>query len=58
MSIKNQSQPESRELLYLVRMLRTLSLGDSISVAPRHCSKEVEEAVMLYISFQQRGEEV
>ena len=46
------------KLFYLVGMFRTLSSGDSISIALKNCSKEAEEEVRLYTSLQHREQPV
>ena len=55
---KIQSQPESREFFYLVGMFRTLSLGDSISVALKRKVLQGRGEFRLYINLQQREQAV
>ena len=56
--LKIQSQPECRELFYLVGMVRTPSAGDHISVALRKLLQGGRRRVRLYTSLQQKEQAV
>ena len=51
----SQTQPESRELFYLVGMFRTPKLGDRISVALRKLLQEVRRRSQVIYKFPIKG---
>ena len=56
--LKKYVQPKSRELLYLVGIFRTLSLRDSIPVAPRKLFQGGRGEKSGYIHLQEREQAV